>query len=158
MKTRRIVKQFIYFCLLSFCLAAFAHAADKATKEECVLKSKEAADVVTNEGLDAALAQINDPNGPFVWKDTYVFAISLDEGKVIAHPIKPKLIGKMLTGLKDVNGKMFFVEFLNVAKEKGEGWVSYMWPKPGEKKPSPKNSYVYRVPGQNAVFLAGVYE
>ena len=86
-------------------------------------------------GIEAALQKIGDPNGPFVWKDTYVFCISADNGYVTAHPIKPKLVGKDLTGIKDINGKMFFLEFLNIAREKGEGWVSYMWPKPEEKEP-----------------------
>lgn len=53
---------------------------------------------------------------------------------------------------------MFFVEFINIAKEKGEGWVSYWWPKPGEKKPASKVTYVYKVPGANYLMAAGVYE
>ena len=64
----------------------------------------------------------------------------------------------MLMGIKDVNGKMFFVEYINLAKTKGEGWVDYMWPKPGEKKPSKKASYIHYTKGQKASFGAGVYE
>ena len=75
-----------------------------------------------------------------------------------AHPIKPGLIGKNLMAAKDLNGKTFFAEFVNKAKNEGEGWVSYMWPKPGEKKPSPKVTYVEKVPGENVAMLAGIYE
>jgi cytochrome c len=54
--------------------------------------------------------------------------------------------------------KLLFKEFVEVAKSKGEGWVDYMWPKPGEKAPSKKLSYIYRVPGKDVFVGAGVYE
>jgi cytochrome c len=139
-------------------LSGLAVAGDKATKEECVAKCKEAAAMVKEKGLEATLQTINDKNGPFVWKDTYVFCLDLNKTCNIAHPIKPKLIGKNLTAAKDAGGKLFFAEFINVAKDKGEGWVSYMWPKPGEKNPSPKITYVYKVPGEDVAMLAGIYE
>jgi len=47
---------------------------------------------------------------------------------------------------------------VNLAKDRGEGWVEYMYPKPGEEAPSKKISYVYRVPGQNLFVGAGIYE
>lgn len=144
--------------MVGLMFAGIGQAAEKATKEECVAKCKEAAQLVKDTGLDGALAKINDPKGPFVWKDTYVFCLDLNKKCNIGHPIKPKLIGKNLMAAKDANGKLFFAEFINVAKNKGEGWVSYMWPKPGEKKPSPKIAYVYKVPGEDVAMLAGIYE
>ncbi len=152
------VLTFIMVLFLGVCFGGLVVASEKATKDECVTKCKEAAKMVKDVGLEAALNNIKDKNGAFVWKDTYVFCINLETAKMLAHPIKPKLIGKMLMGIKDVNGKMFFVEYINVAKSEGEGWVDYMWPKPGEKKPSPKLTYVYRVPGENVVMLAGIYK
>ncbi len=143
--------------ILVICMCATAFAASKATEAECIAKCKEAAQWVKDKGLEATLKEVNNPKGAFVWKDTYVFAIDMQKGTVLAHPIKPKLIGKALLGIKDINGKMFIAEFIKVAKTKGEGWVEYMWPKPGEKKPSPKKTYVYRVPGTNVVMAAGVY-
>ena len=148
----------VWAVLAAVAFAGTGWAGDTATRDECVAKAKEAAQLVKDVGLDQALTQINDKTGPFVWKDTYVFTVDLDKTMVIAHPIKPGLIGKNLMALKDVNGKMFFAEFINTAKNGGEGWVSYMWPKPGEKQPSPKVTYVYKVPGANTVMLAGTYE
>ena len=150
-----------FFCVLVcvfFLGAGLAGAVDSATKDECMAKVKQGALLVEQQGVDAALAKFNDKTGEFVWKDTYVFALDSETAAVIAHPIKPKLVGKMLTGLKDVNGKLFFTEFINVANEQGSGWVDYMWPKPGEKKPSPKLTYVYKVPGQSIILAAGIYE
>ncbi len=153
-------KAFVLLSLLTlFCLVSFvgiSPAQEKATKEECMAKVKEAVAMVKEAGLDATLAKINDPQGPFQWKDTYVFAYNLD-GMMIAHP-NPKLVGKTLIDLKDTNGKMYVAEFMSVAKTSGEGWVSYTWPKPGEKEASPKVTYVYRVPGENVAIFAGIYE
>ncbi|MGA2940376.1 MAG: cache domain-containing protein [Syntrophobacteraceae bacterium] len=132
------------------------NAEEKATKEECTAKCKEAAALIKDIGLEAALAKIQDANGPFVWKDSYVFVIDFD-GKVLAHPVTPNLVGKVMSGLKDVNGKMFVNEYIAVANTPGEGWVDYMWPKPNEKTPSPKTTYVCRVPGLPIMTLAGIY-
>jgi cytochrome c len=42
----------------------------------------------------------------------------------------------------DANGKPMHDEFLKVVREKGSGWVDYVFPKPGESKPSRKWTYV----------------
>ncbi|CAN2039868.1 Double Cache domain-containing protein [Candidatus Magnetomoraceae bacterium gMMP-15] len=142
--------------LFALCLTNNAIAG--ASKEEVMTKCKEAADFFIKNGLEAAKQEINNPKGIFVWKDTYVFILDMD-GIIRAHPIKPKLIDnpKMMR-LKDINGKLFFYDFVNVAKEQGQGWVDYMWPKPGEKKPSHKNTFIYRIPGTDYVMGAGIYE
>jgi signal transduction histidine kinase len=146
--------------LISLCLAGNV-LAGSATKEECIAKSKEAAKMIEEKGLDAAVAEINKKDGKFVWKDTYVFLMDLD-GKMLGHPMKPDLIGKNLMGSTDKaekgKEKMLFKEFVELAKTKGDGWVDYMWPKPGEEKPSKKISYIYRVPGKDLFVGAGIYE
>ncbi len=144
--------------LAGLCLAASALAAG-ATKDECIAKTKEAAKMVTDKGLDAAIAEINKKDGKFVWKDTYVFMMDFD-GKMLAHPMSPGLVGKNLMDMKDKGdpGKFLFKEFIETAKTKGEGWVEYMWTNPGDPKPRKKVTYAYRVPGKNVYVGAGVYE
>jgi signal transduction histidine kinase len=144
--------------LFMFCIMGTGIAAENATKEECMAKCKQAADMVKEKGLEATLAVINEKTGPFVWKDTYIFCIDIEKKANVGHPIKPKLIGKNLMHVKDVNGKLFFAEFINTATGAGSGWITYMWPKPGEKKPSPKATYVYKVPGESVFMAAGIYE
>ncbi|MBN2705931.1 MAG: cache domain-containing protein [Deltaproteobacteria bacterium] len=154
------MKRVLLAAILMCALLAFSGAAlgqDNATKDECVAMCKKAAALVKEQGPEAAFKVINDKNGPFVWKDSYVFAMNSENGNILAHPMKPGLVGKNLMGLKDVNGTMIFVELLKAAKA-GEGWVDYMWPKPGDKKPSPKHSYVYTAPGTDVALGAGVYE
>ncbi len=147
--------------LVGLCLAASALAAG-ATKDECIAKTKEAAQMVADKGLDAAIAEINKKDGKFVWKDTYVFLMDLD-GKMLAHPMSPALVGKNLLDMKDKavpaeKGKFLFKEFVEVAKGKGSGWVAYMWTNPGDPAPRKKVTYIFRVPGKDQFAGAGVYE
>ncbi|WP_374031050.1 cache domain-containing protein [Bdellovibrio bacteriovorus] len=51
---------------------------------------------------------------------------------MLMHPIKPELNGKDLSGFKDPNGFHLFVAFAEKGKTaEGEGFVPYLWPKPG---------------------------
>src|SRR5271157_1216193 len=94
---------FVFTCiaLLSVFCVSLSIAQEKATKEECMAKCKEAAALIKEAGVDAAVAKVQDAKGPFVWKDSYVFVMDLD-GKMLAHPVTPNLVGKTLAGLKDV--------------------------------------------------------
>ena len=163
--------------MVSVALAASVMA-QSAVKDECVALCKDAAKFINEKGLDAAIAEINNKEGKFVTKNTYVFLMDL-EGNELAHPLHP-LTGSpysvvtasgrkvlKLYDYKDTNGKLFVQEYIEVAKTTGAGWVEYMYPKPEEiKKPTPmkekksskKISYVYRVPGKDLMVIAGFFE
>jgi len=147
----------VLFCLIFGLSATSALAEDAATKEECVIKSHEAAAMINTQGLEAAIKAISDPRGPFVWKDSYVFLMDL-KGKMLAHPFQPELT-KMdnVLLLTDPTDKAMFVHFVNLARKSGQGWVEYMWPKPGKSSPSKKLTYIYRVPDHDLLVGAGVY-
>ena len=132
--------------------------ADSATKDECMAKGKETAQFINEKGLEAAVAELNKKDGKFAWKDSYVFLMDFS-GKMLGHP-NPKLVGVNTLEMTDKaeKGKPIFKEFVAVAKDKGEGWVDYMWPKPGETTPVKKVSYIYRVPGKDLLVGAGYYE
>jgi signal transduction histidine kinase len=99
----------------------------------------------------------------------YVFVNDF-EARTLMH-IKPHLIGKVLIALKDDTGKRFFMDFTKKAQSSqatkngktyynGSGWVSYRWPKPGEKSFSPKVTYIKGcLMGDKNVYVgAGYYE
>lgn len=143
--------------LLSLCCAMTARAEPAATKEECVVKSQEAAALILTKGVAEAIREIGDPKGPFVWKDSYVFLMNLD-GKMLAHPMQPELTLLPHTLLiTDPTDKAIFVSFVNLARTVGHGWVEYMWPRPGKHSPTKKITYIYRVPGKDLFVGAGVY-
>ena len=62
--------------------------------------------------------------------------------RMIMHPTHPELDGKDISDIKDPRGKFIFREFVKVCLSNGDGFVSYLWPKPGESQPVPKISYV----------------
>ncbi len=76
---------------------------------------------------------------------------------MVMHPIKPQLDGKDLSGFQDPNGKRLFVEFVRVCQEKGQGFVDYLWPKPGHDEPVPKLSFVKLFKPWGWIVGTGVY-
>jgi cytochrome c len=152
----RMFKTTLILILILF-FAALAWG-ESATKEEVISQCRAAATLIKNKGIEAAITAIGDKEGPFVWKDTYVFLMDLD-GKMLAHPIKPELTKRDdLLQVADTDGKPLFMEFVKVANSAGQGWVDYMWPKPNEDKPVGKTSYIFRVPDTQYFVGAGIYK
>jgi methyl-accepting chemotaxis protein len=77
--------------------------------------------------------------------------------RMVMHPYKPELNGKDLADIKDPSGKPIFMEFVRAAKEKGGGFVDYLWPKPGESEPVAKISYVKLYEPWGWVVGSGIY-
>jgi methyl-accepting chemotaxis protein len=76
---------------------------------------------------------------------------------MVMHPIKPELDGKDLSGNKDSTGKLLFIEFVNMVKVNGGGFVDYMWPKPGSADPVAKVSFVKGFAPWGWIIGSGVY-
>ena len=89
-------------------------------------------------------------------KNGYFWINDLDT-KMITHPIKPSLNGKNLSTLKDKSGKFFFKEFVDVVNKSKEGYVDYLWPKPGFDAPQEKVSFVKLFKPFNWVIGTGEY-
>jgi methyl-accepting chemotaxis protein len=85
------------------------------------------------------------------------FWINDTNAVIIDHPIKPKLNGRNLANFTDKDGKKIFSEFARVASASGEGFVDYVWPKPGFEKPQPKISFVKLFKPFNWVVGTGSY-
>jgi len=123
---------------------------ESATKEECISKCKEAAQLINEKGLEAALPELNNKNGKFVWKNTYVWVMDFT-GTHLTHPKNPEMVGKNVVNWKDSNGKFAVKESIEVAKTKSEGWTEHMIPKK-------ILTYVYRVPGKEMFVAANIPE
>ena len=91
------------------------------------------------------------------YEDKEYFFISDLQPRMVMHPINPSLNGKDLTDVKDPSGKPIFLEFARICKEKGGGFVDYLWPKPGESQPVPKISYVKLFEPWGWVVGSGIY-
>ncbi len=86
---------------------------------------------------------------------------SLPYPTMIMHPTNPALDGQVLDNPaynvamgRDQN---LFQAFVEVTRKNGEGFVDYLWPRPGEKTPVPKISYVKEFKDWNWIVGTGVY-
>jgi signal transduction histidine kinase len=139
--------------LVTLALLALPAASLAADAKTLKAKVEKAAEYLSQKG-EAGLPEFSDTSSK--WAQTpYIFVYDL-KGNIIAHGANPKLVGKNLMGLKDVKGNMFAAEFVAVAKDPGQGWVEYWWPKKGSNKPMQKVSYIKRVPGQDMLVGAGL--
>ncbi len=120
-------------------------------KEE--YEASQAGSVTAEEAKRRAAARI----GKIRYGHKDYFWINDLEPKMVMHPTKPELNGKSLVDFKDPNGVRLFVEFVNVVKRSGDGFVNYSWPKPGADKPQPKTSYVAAFEPWGWVIGTGVY-
>jgi signal transduction histidine kinase len=140
--------------------------AEAKCSEEHVMKAVEEAVAVLQQKGEAGLTKVGEIR---FCDDNYVFVNDF-AGKTLMH-IKPQLIGKVLIELKDDKGKRFFADFTAMAQSSkgsvkgksyynGTGWVTYRWPKPGEKAFSPKLTYVKGclMANQNVYVGAGIYQ
>ena len=143
-------------------LSRIAAAQEKATPEEIVGKVKEAARVLAKSADatpgGAALQQFDQKQGPWVWKETYVFVVDCGQAIIAAHPVNPELIGKDAMSLLDTKGHPFFWQVCDALKKPSGIWLQYWWPKPGRKEGSRKISYAMRAGNTNYVVGAGIYD
>ena len=86
------------------------------------------------------------------------FWITDMQPKMIIHPYRPDLTGSDLSEYSDPNGKKLFLECVNTVKEKGEGFVDYMWQyKEDSTHIVPKLSYVKGFENWGWVIGTGIY-
>jgi len=102
---------------------------------------------VKSQGMNKALASFNDPRGPFVHDDLYVFAVNLASGKFEAHGMNPKWTGTDASDLHDVEGHPLVKEMLELANAKGEGTVDYVWRNPVTNAVEKKRTFIRRENG-----------
>lgn len=137
----------------SFC----AHAADGgATKDEAVAMVKKGVAHVKSAGKDKAYADISDKaNADFHHQDLYLTVYQLD-GTVKAHGANAKMIGKNLIELKDIDGKAFVKERVDLAKTNATFWQDYKFTNPETKKIEPKTMYCEKL--EDTVVCGGIYK
>ena len=133
---------------ISPCAGLFA--GDKDAQVKALVEQGVA--MVKQQGKDTTLKAINDLKGPFVKGELYLFANSLNNIVLASgSPYNKPLIGKDVSNLKMV------LQMTEIAKGQGAGWLEYSWPKPREDTPTPKKSYIMRVPGQDFYIGCGYY-
>ena len=131
-------------------------AGEFGTKEEAQALVEKAVAFWTANGRDMAIAAFNDRLGQFVDRDLYIVAATLADGVRIAHGFNAKMIGKSLNDFKDIEGKPYGLEIIEMAKTTGVGWVDYKFTNPVTKRVMDKTSYLKKV--DDVVIFAGAYK
>lgn len=126
---------------------------DRMERSFVVELVKDAARLIEKNG-EAAFPVFRDPRERFIAKDAYVFVFD-PNGVELVNPAHPTLEGRNFLDHKDTQGKAFVRDFYDVVESRGEGWVSYMWPKPGESVSTEKTTYVMKVPAGDTWYLIG---
>lgn len=130
--------------LMVFMIAGFARTAsaadEAATPDEAITKVWAAARYLQDKGV-SGFAALNSKDGPWVWKDSYVFAFDCRLDRMVAHPMRPDLVGRPIMQITDNNGKYLFKELCKAGAQPHGGWVEYVWTKPGSGRVSRKLSY-----------------
>ena len=106
---------------------------------------------------DALQERLKDIVNATRYSKTGYFWINDLDAVVLIHPINPKLNNKDMHEYKDPNGKQIFKEFADIAKKDKEGFIDYVWPKPGFDQPQLKVSFVKLFAPYNWVIGTGEY-
>ncbi|MES2257388.1 MAG: cache domain-containing protein [Pseudomonadota bacterium] len=130
---------FRFFALAA--LAGLPLAVHATPEDNAVQLVKKAAAHIKANGLERACTDFGDPAKGFLAGESYVYVHDL-HGKMLCNPGSPRTVGKDLIEMKDVDGKQFNKEMLQVAKQHGSGWVEYKWVNPLTKQIQQKKSYV----------------
>ncbi|MBI2353713.1 MAG: cache domain-containing protein [Deltaproteobacteria bacterium] len=106
--------------------------------------------------LDEAQASAIESIRVMANRNDYLWIQDLEQIMVV-HPFAPQLEGKNVADFKDASGKMLFVEMNRLVKTQGQGFLEYLWPKPGHAAPVPKISYIKLFEPWGWVVGSGVY-
>lgn len=152
MTTFRPLRALAVAALSSLSLAALAN---NATPAEATAMVKKGVAFIKANGKDKAYAEISNKTGSFVDRDLYLVVYGLD-GVVHAHGANEKMIGKNLIELKDIDGKPFVKERVELAQSKGTFWQDYKFTNPTTKKIEPKRMYCEKL--DDTVVCGGIYK
>ena len=128
-----------------FAATGFAsEAVERKSAQEAKALLDKAVAYYKADGKEKALAAFNDPQGPFIDGDLFIFALD-ENGVVVAHGDNQKLLGRTPNDFRDANEKNFIKELLQVAENKGTGTVDYKIGHPSSLVVEEKSSFVEKV-------------
>lgn len=153
------MNRFTTLSTVAFAIAmsvSFAASAEtKATTAEATAMVKKGVAFIKSSGKDKGYAEITNKKGQFTDRDLYLVVYGLD-GVVMAHGANEKMVGKNLIGLKDIDGKEFVKERVEMGKAKSTFWQDYKFTNPETKKIEPKSMYCEKL--DDTVVCGGIYK
>lgn len=105
---------------------------------------EEARQFARESGKQKSLEVFNDPEGKFTRDGSYIFAYDY-EGRTLALPYQPELVGTIRIDAQDPNGVDYVRQIINAAQD-GGGFAYYIYPHPSQDMiPRLKLSYAVNV-------------
>ncbi|MES2842808.1 MAG: cache domain-containing protein [Pseudomonadota bacterium] len=142
-------------CVAAALLATSFSAQADATADDATAMVKKGVVFMKANGKEKGHAEISSKESQFKKDDLYLVVYGLD-GTVRAHGANEKMIGKNLIELKDIDGKLFVKERVELAQSKGTFWQDYKFTNPTNKKIEPKAMYCEKL--EDAVVCGGIYK
>lgn len=134
-------------------IAGPVSAAEIVTAKEAESMVKKGIAFIKANGKEKGYNEIT-KQAQFKDRDLYLVVYRLD-GTPLAHGANEKMVGRNLIELKDVDGKEFVRERMELAKSKPAFWQDYKFTNPMTKKVEPKTMYCERLEG--TVVCGGIY-
>ncbi len=127
-----------------------------ASEKDAVAMVKKGLAAIKSGPKDKAFAEITDKaNAQYHDRDLYLVVYGLD-GVVLAHGANAKFVGRNMIDLKDIDGKAFVKERVDLARSKGTFWQDYKFTNPETKKVEPKAMYCERL--DEMAVCGGIYK
>jgi signal transduction histidine kinase len=123
-------------------------------REYVIFLTNEAVNLIERKG-EECFTEFRQKDSKWFHDDFYVFVWRTDGIRVV-YPPDPAGEGEDMSDLKDINNKPIGQLFIDIAKsDRGEGWIEYQWPKPGEDVPSIKFTFIKRAEFNDRTYLVG---
>jgi len=155
MKPLQLLGVSLALAALSFVAANVQAKSEVATRDDAVTMVKKGVAFIKASGNDKGYAEVSNKTGKFVDRDLYLVVYGLD-GVVRAHGANEKMIGKNLIDLKDVDGKPFVKERVEMGQKQATFWQDYKFTNPVTRKVEPKQMYCERL--EDTVVCGGIYK
>jgi cytochrome c len=142
----RIENKIAYYRKSGDAIIAVGYYNPHSTSDEARAMLAKAVDAIKQDPK-AAFARINDINGGFIHDDVYVFVVGINDHVMYASGATPRLVGRKVDSVTDINGQRIFPASVEVAKAaaKGTGELRYTWLNPVTRRQENKITYLERV-------------
>ncbi len=127
-----------------------------ATRDDASKMVKAGIAAIKADGAEKIYGEINAKEKKWIKNDLYLVVYSTG-GKSLAHGANAKQVGMEMISRKDIDGKEFIKERVELAKSKPTGfWQDYKFTNPESKKVEPKEMYCERL--EETIVCGGIYK
>jgi len=140
----RVEQKVAYFELVGNNILCVGYYIPRATAAQAKTMLNQAVSAVESN-REAAYAEINQLTSRFHQDDLYVFVVDLNDGRMLAHGVNARLIGKASSEILNADGKPVVTQMINILRDKSEGELDYRWRNPLTKRIENKHTLFKKV-------------